>query len=477
MKRRDQFFLFVPICILVLMAVSVGLFLFQFRSFERSHLEDAKGNLAHLTSIVVALLKDDLASHKVERISENISVFYGQPFRITVIDPQGRVVADSDADVAQMVNHADRPEVLATELSPSDFELRHSSTMDAVLLYYALRLEDGWIVRTSLPVSSILNDLTRLWWVCATAILLGVGLAGTLFLYLFLRVRPQFTALQGSAVAIAHGDLQAPIHVPKSGVLRELTEAVASMSHQLRARIHELDRERSELRRLERFRTDFVANVSHEIKTPLTAILSTVETLTELPLDEAGQEKCLAILKRQARRLNDLVQDILSLAAIERRQGTDELTPLSLDGLVRDAIALCQDEADRTDVALNLLPLPAVTVKGDARLLEQAIVNLVTNAIRHSGTRLIEVNLTLNADKASLTVRDEGCGIEEKHLPRLFERFYRVHKGRSRENGGTGLGLAIVKHIAILHHGTVHVTSTPGTGTTFTLTLPTAHNI
>ncbi len=425
MKRRDQLFLLVPICILALMAVSVGLFLFQFRSFERSHLEDAKGNLAHLTSIVVALLKDDLASHKVEQISENIAVFYGQPFRITVIDPQGRVVADSDADVAQMVNHADRPEVLATELMQGNFELRHSATMDALLLYYALRLEDDWVVRTSLPVSSIMSDFTRLWWVCATTLLVGGGLAGLFFLALFLR-----------------------------------------------ARMRELNRERSELRRLERFRTDFVANVSHEIKTPLTAILSTVETLIELPLDEAGQQKCFTILKRQARRLNDLVQDILSLAAIERRQGTDELTPLSLDGLVRDALALCQDEADRIDVTLKLAPLPSATVKGDARLLEQVIVNLVTNAIRHSGTRLIEVGLTLEAGKASLTVRDEGCGIEEKHLSRLFERFYRVHKGRSRENGGTGLGLAIVKHIAILHHGTVQVASIPGIGTTFTLTLP-----
>ncbi len=472
MKRRDQIFLFFPICVLFLMAVSVGLFLFQFRAFERSHLEDAKGNLAHLTSIVVALLADDLSSHNVARIAENIAVFHGQPFRITVIDPQGKVVADSDADVAQMHNHADRPEILAMGQAQHNFELRHSSTMDAQLLYYAFRLEDDWVVRTSLPVSSIMSDLTRLWWVCATAILLGCGLAGFLFLYLFLRVRPQFTALQGSAVAIARGELNTPIRIPRGGLLRELTEAVASMSHQLRTRIHELDLERSELRRLERFRTDFVANVSHEIKTPLTAILSTVETLSELPLDDAGRQKCFAILKRQATRLNALVQDILSLAAIERREGTDELHPLALDGLLHEAFALCQDEADRVGVALHLGPLPQVTVKGDAQLLEQAVVNLVTNALRHSGTRTIEVGLTANDHEATLTVRDEGCGIEEKHLDRLFERFYRVHKGRSRENGGTGLGLAIVKHIAILHHGTIHVTSRLGQWTTFTLTLP-----
>ncbi len=474
MKRRDQIFLLFPFCILLLMAVSVGLFLFQFRAFEDSHLEDAKDNLAHLTSIAVALLQEDLTSHNVDQIAENISVFHGKPFRITLIDPAGNVVADSDADIALLHSHADRPEILAMGQAQSNFELRHSETMDATLLYYAFRLDDGWIVRTSLPVSSIMSDLTRLWWVCATAILLGCGLAGGLFLYLFLRVRPQFTALQGSAVAIARGELQTPIRIPREGLLRELTEAVASMSHQLRARIHELDRERSELRRLERFRTDFVANVSHEIKTPLTAILSTVETLSELPLDDAGRQKCFSILKRQATRLNNLVQDILSLAAIERREGVDELEPIALDAVLRDALPLCQDDADRAGICLQLGSLHPATVKGDIRLLEQAIVNLVSNAIRHADTSLIEVALTCEDKLVHLTVRDEGCGIEAKHLDRLFERFYRVHKGRSRENGGTGLGLAIVKHIAILHHGTIRVTSQPGIGTTFTISLPLA---
>ncbi len=465
MKRRDQIFLLFPISILLLMAISVGLFIFQFRAFEQSHLEDTKENLAHLTSIVVGLLKNDLSSHNIKRTSEHIAVFYGKPFRITIINTQGNVVADSDAEVSTMMNHADRPEILATLQSFSDFEIRYSTTMKSQLLYYATRLDDGWIVRTSLPVSSILSDLTHIRWVCATAILIGVGLAGILFVYLFLRVRPQFIALQSSAVAIARGNLNTQIHIPKDGLLRELTEAIAIMSQQLKLRIRDLTR-------LEHFRSDFVANVSHEIKTPLTAILSTVETLTEMSLDESAQNKCFTILKRQVRRLNDLVQDILSLAAIERRQESSDLTVLSLNHILKDATNLCQDEADCSKVILNLFPLPSVNVKGDSRLLEQLIVNLIGNAIRHSGSSMIDIRLTVQEKTASITIQDYGCGIAEKHLDRLFERFYRVHKGRSRENGGTGLGLAIVKHIAILHHGTVHVTSILNKGTSFIFTLP-----
>ncbi len=232
----------------------------------------------------------------------------------------------------------------------------------------------------------------------------------------------------------------------------------------------------TDLRRLESFRSDFVANVSHEIKTPLAAILSTVETLTELQLDDAGRKHCLDILTRQARRLNDLVQDILSLAAIERRQtaGTKDFTEIRLDSLATDAIALEQDDADRAGVKLLTEPasLPAVTVRGDAHLLEQSLVNLLSNALRHSGSPTVTLGLQVEDGHAVITVADQGCGIATEHLSRLFERFYRVHQDRSREKGGTGLGLAIVKHIALLHHGSVEVHSTLGEGTVFTLRLP-----
>ena len=232
----------------------------------------------------------------------------------------------------------------------------------------------------------------------------------------------------------------------------------------------------TDLRRLESFRSDFVANVSHEIKTPLAAILSTVETLTELQLDDAGRKHCLDILTRQARRLNDLVQDILSLAAIERRQtaGTKDFTEIRLDSLATDAIALEQDDADRAGVKLLTEPasLPAVTVRGDAHLLEQSLVNLLSNALRHSGSPTVTLGLKVEDGHAVITVADQGCGIATEHLSRLFERFYRVHQDRSREKGGTGLGLAIVKHIALLHHGSVEVHSTLGEGTVFTLRLP-----
>lgn len=578
MKHRDLILLALPVSILALVALAVGLLVTQFRAFERSYMDDARENLAQRTRFIAELLLPDLRRGDIASVARRIAFFRGKPLRVTVIDAQGTVVADSDADAARLANHADRPEVAGPE-EPGGFVSRYSVTMHAWLLYHALH-EGGWTVRASLPMSAVGGAVSQVRLAVALALLLGAGLAGGVALYLFLRVRPHFNALQASAVAIARGRLGESIRVPRGGPLRELARAIDVMARQLRSRIEDLRRERNafdalfnalreplllmshtgevlfsnraaarlfgeavrrpgfriertacpelvayvrgafeastlhgreipfddggtprsllahavrieregalcllllltdltDLRRLEGFRSDFVANVSHEIKTPLTAILSTVETLSETPLDAGGRAKCLDILARQAHRLNDLVQDILSLAAIERRQAaaSEGFAPLRLDALLADAVALCRDEADRAGVSLRLTPepLPSLTVKGDARLLEQSVVNLIGNAIRHAGSPTVEVGLRREGPNARLTVRDEGCGIAAEHLPRLFERFYRVHKDRSREKGGTGLGLAIVKHTVLLHRGTVEVASTLGEGSIFTLTLP-----
>jgi two-component system phosphate regulon sensor histidine kinase PhoR len=165
------------------------------------------------------------------------------------------------------------------------------------------------------------------------------------------------------------------------------------------------------------------------------------------------------------------------LAAIERRQSARkrDFAEVRLDSLVRETLLLCQDDADRAGMTLRAEgAYPELRVRGDAQLLEQALVNLITNAVRYSGSPDIVVGLSCDGASARITVTDHGCGIAAEHLPRLFERFYRVQKDRSRACGGTGLGLAIVKHILILHRGRVSVQSTPGQGTVFTLSLPVA---
>ncbi|WP_224747031.1 sensor histidine kinase [Pelovirga terrestris] len=230
------------------------------------------------------------------------------------------------------------------------------------------------------------------------------------------------------------------------------------------------------LRRLENVRRDFVANVSHELKTPITAIKGFVETLQEGAIaDPDSASQFLEIMMRQADRLNDIIDDLLILARIEQDSDQQELplVEMSLAPVITAAVQASANLAAEKQLQIESFCPAALRAPINAPLLEQALINLLTNAIKYSpeqGRVLIE---TAQSDRfVTISVRDWGCGIDKVHLPRLFERFYRADKARSRKLGGTGLGLAIVKHIAQAHGGEVSVTSTPGEGSTFSLQIP-----
>ncbi|MEX2188205.1 MAG: ATP-binding protein [Pirellulales bacterium] len=234
------------------------------------------------------------------------------------------------------------------------------------------------------------------------------------------------------------------------------------------------------IRRLENLRKDFVANVSHELKTPITSIKGFVETLLDGALDQrADAERFLGIVGKQADRLAAIVEDLLSLAKIEQSEGVAELDVHEAD--VRDvvyaAMQSCQGLASERRVSVRYDDAQSATADIAPPLLEQAVVNLLDNAIKYSGADSEVAISTRSTDcEVLISVTDHGAGIDAEHLPRLFERFYRVDKARSRKLGGTGLGLAIVKHIVSAHRGRVAVDSKPGVGSTFTIHLPKPHS-
>ena len=237
----------------------------------------------------------------------------------------------------------------------------------------------------------------------------------------------------------------------------------------------------TQVKKLENFRHDFIADVSHEIKTPLTAIRGAVETLSEGAIKEPeNAEKFMKIITKHSDRLNSLVHDILSLSSLEIKTEARErdFANLKIASVINTACEICQERADNKDVKFKVkLENKDYQIEGDCQLLEQALINLIENAIKYSeSNESIEISATRKNDNIQIEVKDHGTGIAAKHLPRLFERFYRVDKARSRKLGGTGLGLAIVKHIAQLHKGTISVESELGQGSTFILRLPIKQN-
>ncbi len=229
---------------------------------------------------------------------------------------------------------------------------------------------------------------------------------------------------------------------------------------------------------LENHRKDFVANVSHELRTPLTSIQGFAETLMNPAIQSADEmRKYIAVILRHAERLAGIIEDLLALSRLEKENAAGEIvfqtTPLN--NCVSLALEVCSPKAAKKSIQIDYQFDEEIEMKMNSSLMEQALVNLIDNAIKYSdentavGVRARRIN-----GEVEILIQDQGIGIPEKHVRRLFERFYRVDKGRSREVGGTGLGLAIVKHVANAHKGRVHVESEVGKGSRFYLYLP--HN-
>ncbi|MCX8037244.1 MAG: cell wall metabolism sensor histidine kinase WalK [Candidatus Sumerlaeia bacterium] len=230
------------------------------------------------------------------------------------------------------------------------------------------------------------------------------------------------------------------------------------------------------LRQLENLRREFVANVSHELKTPVTSIKGFVETLQDGAMENPEDaRRFLGIIAKHAERLQAIIEDLLSLSRIEQEGERREilLERGLVRGVVQAAVQACRLTAEAKQIRIETVCEESLYARVNSELLEQAIVNLLDNAIKYSEPgSVVEVAAQQANGDVTIAVRDYGCGIPKEHLPRIFERFYRVDKARSRKLGGTGLGLAIVKHIVQAHGGQVSVESAVGKGSTFTIRLP-----
>jgi two-component system, OmpR family, sensor histidine kinase SenX3 len=232
--------------------------------------------------------------------------------------------------------------------------------------------------------------------------------------------------------------------------------------------------DQTESRRVEEVRRDFVANTSHELKTPVGALALLAETVEDAADDPEAVRRFAGRMRQEASRLTNLVQDMITLSRIQAAEPIPDPVPVKLDAVVAEALDRCRMKASARGIELVSTGAQGLSVLGDEDLLVTALRNLLENAVAYSPDKTrVNVSTRLAApDAAEISVADQGIGIPERDLERIFERFYRVDPARSRATGGTGLGLAIVKHVTAAHGGEVTVQSTEGAGSTFTLRLP-----
>lgn len=398
--------------------------------------------------------------------------------RFTIIGRDGQVLNDSSGEPSNMENHASRPEVQSALRGERGSNIRRSATLGAEFLYVAVPMPPG-ALRMAVPMTAVDSQVDALRGQLLVAVIFGF-LPVVLLALLFARmVSRRLGRIIGFAETLAEGHFEARLQVQGNDELSMLSERMNETAVKLQRMFEEQEREHAELEKLERIRKDFVINVSHELRTPLASIQGYTETLLDGAIhDPAHNIRFLNIIRQNAERLGRLTADLLTLSRIELKTQKFQFAGYYVNDLLRDCVDSMQPLAEKKNIRLVLETAPAETeVFCDSEAMHQIMSNLIDNALKYTPeNQSIYVGaLKLTAGKnpmVEIYVRDTGCGIPADDLPRLFERFYRVDKARSRELGGTGLGLAIVKHLVRAMGGEIKVESQMNAGSRFAFTVP-----
>jgi len=540
---------------------------------------------AHLVSKVIDVQDLTTSNSSLQKAVER---FYAknQP-RITIINTNGKVLADSEDDPNKMENHSNRPEFknVVDQHKKMGESVRFSHTLGFNMMYVAIPIHQNHkvigVVRSAYTLGTIEKAIVKLWVSLGLAMGVILIISSVIGIKLAKGISRPIEEIIHVARNLAKNNYKSRVRLKTSGEIRELSHAINVLAISLQKQMNEIHEnqqkltgvltnmvsgvmlinpngridlvnpameqiigtkatvltgklhieagknfglsqliERSleqgikiheevsiyfpkerildahfapllgvngdvngvitvlhditDIRRLEKMRSEFVANVSHELKTPVTSLKGFAETLLDGAMyDEELCRSFLQIIYDESDRLHRLIADILHLSKIEHHQLPLHPEVLNMIEVINETVETLQEELSKKDINIHLPDTEEVYLEAEKDRIRQIILNLVANAITYTpehGT--IEVKVEDQESKVKLIVKDTGIGIAEKDLPRIFERFYRVDKARSRNSGGTGLGLAIVKHLVESHHGSIEVQSQEGKGTKFTITLP-----
>jgi two-component system phosphate regulon sensor histidine kinase PhoR len=454
------------LCLLVVALVAVDFF--ASKVAESTYLETLERELVDKGRMLALVVPSDRAQF----------TRYAQAARgrLTLIARDGRVLADSEAPAERMENHANRSEVQSALAGRAGSVRRQSPTLGVPFLYVAVPVGEG-ALRLAVPLAEIQSqvDAIRRRMLASTAL---AFVPAILLAALFARwVSRRLGLIIEYSAELAKGNFQARLATPGRDELGLLERKLNETGQTLEGMFQELEREHAELEKLERVRKDFVINVSHELRTPLASIQGYTETLLDGAIHEPEHNvRFLGIIRQNAERLANLTADLLTLSRVELKQQKFQFASYLVDELVQSTVDSMLPLARRKNITIAFSRCPArPEAFCDAEAVNQVLTNLVDNALKYTpenGTIQLGVRQLSSQPFVEVYVKDSGIGIPQEDLPRLFERFYRVDKARSRELGGTGLGLAIVKHLVRAQGGEVRVTSVVGQGSEFSFTLP-----
>lgn len=430
----------VGIAIMAVVSTVISITIVYYGFFERQIRSDLE--------ISAKLLKDTHYFESVNADADTIDLSTDMDeLRVTWIGSDGTVLYDNDASPEELSNHANRPEIQEAFTKGSGESVRRSDTMNMNTFYYAILLDNGTVLRVATEAENIQSIFFA-----ALPIILFITLVILVVCVIFshLLTRQLIAPIETMAKNIEDMGATPPYRelVPFANMIRQQHTDILSAA---------------------KMRQDFTANVSHELKTPLTAISGYAELIQNHMVDEAQHDHFIAEIRKNTERLLSLINDIIRLSELDRNEDVEFFDVVDLYDVVSECIEGLEIAAERRNITLSFEG-EHFNIHGNREMMRELVDNLVQNAIRYNnegGTVWVSV---VGGVSPTLIVRDNGIGIPADEQERIFERFYRVDKSRSRETGGTGLGLAIVKHIVEIHHAKIQVNSTVGEGTEMKVT-------
>lgn len=420
---------------------SVGITLVHYHLFQTQVCSDLKRNAVLLME--TEIFQKENEEEGTETDAAALKNLDKMGLRVTWIAADGTVLFDNDADIRHLSNHLNRPEIEAALLNGEGESVRRSDTLNRNTFNYALRLDDGTVIRVSTEAQNItsvfLTSLPVILAIAVVSLLICILLGTYLTRQLLKPIEQMAEHLDEPKQAPVYRELQ-----PFADKIRSQHEKILSAA---------------------KSRQDFTANVSHELKTPITAISGYAELIENRLVDGESTVHIAQQIRHNAGRLLLLITDIIQLSELDHKELPRKFEPMDLYQTAQEAVQELKPVAVQKSVFLSCQGSSAV-INADKGLIREMMNNLIQNAIQYNRPNgVVEVTVSIENGHPKLSVRDNGIGIPQNQQDRVFERFYRVDKSRSRENGGTGLGLAIVKHIANIHSADIVMNSVLGEGT------------
>ncbi|MFH1714701.1 MAG: ATP-binding protein [Elusimicrobiota bacterium] len=557
--------------VIVLFSIIIGLI--SITSIKHFYITSNSSQLEKISkslsvSVIVILQRNNITelNEFVKKMDIDLDV------RITVMDKDGAVLADSQEDYKAMDNHRTRPEVNSALSGYIESSIRYSKTLKEDMMYVAVPLVSGGSIIGAIRLSYFMKDMTRFLAGLRTKIIIAMGLIIVLALiisWLYARrISGPVRSLNEASKKMAEGNFDIELLVNGNNELAQLGQSFGHMTKTIRNLIQELSEQKEEMRgiissvdagilgldkndkvflcndafkkltdnsdvmnvyilqlirepefaellkkikvskhnetrevnignkiylcnmtyvelnseiiaifnditalkEIENFKKDFVQNVSHELRTPLSLIKGFIETMED---GKKYNEEYMNIIKSGTDRMISIVNDLLTLSKLENQKSLIEKHEFDVEKMITNILTIFKERIKSKGLNTEIeVDKNVKTIIADEFKLEQALINLIDNAVKYTESGAIKINVLKNENKVIFKVQDNGIGIPEEHLNRIFERFYVVDKSRSRQLGGTGLGLSIVKHIVLLHNGEITVESKPNFGTTFTIKIP-----